>query len=112
MCLVVSGSAKGGGTSVGVFVSLMKGKNDDELKWPFEGVVTIGVLNWVSNSQHVLKSLDYEYVPARCKKRVFGEKRGNECGFANFLPHSCLGYNAEDGTEYLRRDSICFAVFC
>ena len=112
MCLVISASGKGGDNNLGVFMSLMEGENDDQLQWPFEGVVTISMLNWVSNSRHVLKCLDYEYVPAKCKERVFGHKRGSECGISHFHPLSCLKYNPEDGTEYLRNDSVCFALFC
>jgi len=42
MCISVyaSGKGDGEGTHISVFASLMRGKNDDNLSWPFKGEVT------------------------------------------------------------------------
>ena len=33
-------------------VSLVKGDHDDELEWPFQGVITVQILNHITNSAH------------------------------------------------------------
>ena len=47
MCLEVyaNGCDRGAGTHVSVFVCLMGGKYDGELKWPFQGKITIHLIN-------------------------------------------------------------------
>ena len=58
-----NGNSDGEGTHVSVFVSILKGDNDDNLKWPFIGTVEIELLNQLEDENHHLKilTLDQEY---------------------------------------------------
>lgn len=55
MCLVVYPNGCGSGLRkwVSIYVSLVKGENDDSLRWPFTGQVTVEVRNQVKNMFHV-----------------------------------------------------------
>ena len=56
MCIGVNANGSGAatGTHVSVFAYLMKGKNDDNLPWPFTGEITITLLNQMRITTHVL----------------------------------------------------------
>ena len=41
-----------GGDSIAMIVSLVRGENDNQLPWPFEGVVTVQALNQLKDSAH------------------------------------------------------------
>ena len=47
-----NGVGRGKGTHVSLFVCLMKGENDQNQQWPFEGDISIQMLNWRNDSQH------------------------------------------------------------
>ena len=55
MCLGVfpGGNGEGKGTHVSLFVHLMKGENDSELKWPFRGSVVVELLNQQADHTHL-----------------------------------------------------------
>ena len=40
-------------THISVCVHLMKGENDDCLGWPFKGSVTVELLNWIEDKNHL-----------------------------------------------------------
>ena len=40
------------GTHISIFVCLMRGDHDNNLKWPFEGDIIIELLNWNENGHH------------------------------------------------------------
>ena len=35
----------------------MQGQNDDQLKWPYKGIVTVTLLNQLEDNQHITNSL-------------------------------------------------------
>ena len=50
----------GNGDSIAVVVSIVKGDYDDQLQWPFEGVISVQVLNHISNSAHfIMKEFEF-----------------------------------------------------
>ena len=51
--VVANGHSKCKGTHVTVFVYLMKGINDETLKWPFTAEISIRLLNWREDKGHV-----------------------------------------------------------
>ena len=55
MCLGVfpGGNGEGRGTHVSLFIHLMKGESDLELKWPFRGSVVIEMLNQQADHTHL-----------------------------------------------------------
>ena len=60
MCIGVdaNGSNTGEGTHISVYLHLMAGEYDnDNLKWPFHGEVTVQLLNQRNNGNHYESSL-------------------------------------------------------
>ena len=51
--VVANGHSKCKGTHVTMFVYLMKGINDETLKWPFTAEISIRLLNWREDKGHV-----------------------------------------------------------
>ena len=61
MCLNVcpAGIGDGKGTHLSVFLCLMKGPHDDELKWPLREKFEVKLMNQISDSKHHLKNVIY-----------------------------------------------------
>ena len=61
MCIKVDadGFDDGTDTYVSVFAYLMKGKNDDNLPWPFTGEVTITLLNQLADKNHYTDTVTF-----------------------------------------------------
>ena len=95
MCLGVfaNGLDKGKGTHVSVFVHMMRGEFDDDLRWPFRGKVTINMVNQEEDKNHVtwIVKLD-DSGPAVVTERVVGELARNMKGggLCLFLRHTNL----------------------
>jgi len=109
MCLMVypNGCCDGLGTHVSIFTCIMRGLFDADLKWPFQGDVTIQIVNQAGKDNHREKVIPYtDNVPDRAAGRVTDRERSAGQGFLQFLPHSSLGYNAAKNTQYLRGDSL------
>ena len=43
-----------------VYVYLMQGDNDNNLKWPFEGTIKVSLLNQLEDGQHHTKQVQHE----------------------------------------------------
>ena len=112
LCLGVhaNGFGRGKGTYVSVYVSVMKGENDDQLQWPFEEAVTCAIVNWKMDEQHIIDTIDFKYAATAYKERVTLKERNRECGYFNFLPHSYLDDDATKSTQYLHQDCLCLQV--
>ena len=66
---------------VSMFICLMKGENDDGLKWPFKGYVAIRLLNWKEDKQHVECIIEFnENKDIKCRSKVIEGER--EWGWA------------------------------
>ena len=104
MCLRVnaSGHGSGKGTHLSVFVHLMKGEFDDQLKWPFQGEITYKLLNQEEDKDHVIHVLEYsESTPEEaCTRVITGERYSIGWGYGKFLPHGELQ------PKYLKNDCI------
>ena len=110
MCLSVyaNGYDDGSNTHVGVAAHLMAGENDNSLKWPFRGAVTISLLNQRGNHHHVTDTITFsDATPdVYCARVVSG--RVAERGWDNptFIAHSDLAYNKHNNTEYLSNNIL------
>ena len=40
-------------THVSIFIYLMQGDNDDNLKWPFKGTIKVSLLNQLEDGLHL-----------------------------------------------------------
>ena len=114
MCLRVdaNGNKKGKGTHVSVYITLMRGDNDDNLKWPFRGTIKVSLLNQLEDGQHhtmVLWSPNNN-VPESSSGRVTGtEVAANGWGYSDFISHDYCG---DKNCQYLKDNTLFFRVEC
>lgn len=109
MCLKVypNGSGDGLGTHVSIFTCIMQGSFDGSLSWPFQGDVTIQVMNQAGENGHLEEVNDYtDQTPDVYTSMVIDKERSDGWGFPQFLSHSSLDCNAARNVQYLKRDSI------
>ena len=111
MCLEVdaNGLNNGKGTHISVYLYLMSGEHDDQLKWPFRGDVTIQLLNQRKDEGHweMTLSIDDE-VDDAYTSRVVGQDRANCAqGYNQFISHTELRTKDK---EYLKNDSLKFRI--
>ena len=118
MCLNVipAGSGIGEGTHVSVYLYLMKGPHDDELKqsghWPLRGTFTIELLNQLNDSDHhsFMLHLNHQCC-SECTERVTGiiQAQANVgYGYSQFISHDTLLYHSN--TSYLKSDYLMFRI--
>jgi len=91
-------------------VRLMKGDHDDHLKWPFEGTLTVQLLNQLSDSNHS-ELVEFNFVGSRsaCERVKSGTaKYGMRCD--QFMTHRKLSYDAYKKCQYLKDDCVFFRV--
>ena len=117
MCLRVdaNGHNDGKGTHASVYVYLMRGDNDDNLKWPFKGTIKVSLLNQLEDGQHHTKQVwsPGSNIPESYNKRVTeGERADNGWGLHQFISYSDLGYRGEKNCQYLKDNTFFFRVDC
>ena len=115
MCLSVYPNGDGirKGIHVSVFVYLMKGDNDENLKFPFERHVVISLLNQLDNQNHRTRELwsPEKNIPEASSARVTtGEMSSTGWGHAQFIPQKDLNYNSDKNCQYLKNDCLFFRV--
>ena len=116
MCLSVdaNGQGKGQGTHVSVFVHLMRGDNDDNLKWPFKGTIKVSLLNQLEDGQHHTAepwSPDDD-VSEDISGRVTKGERAAGWGIVVFIPNKDLKYCGNKNCQYLKDNTLFFRVDC
>lgn len=114
MCLevVANGDVESSeGSYVSVYVRLMKGPNDSNLKWPFDKDIVVELLNWKENTDHVEKIVHFGEAVATqspsAQQVVSGEQSTTKgWGHSTFIKHSSLAYDPAANTEYLQDDCL------
>ena len=87
----------------------MKGKNDDNLPWPFTGEVTITLLNQLEDENHHTRTISFpQYNVA--SMRVVEDDRGSAIGHTKFISKDKLDYDAANYCQYLKDDSLYFQI--
>ncbi len=118
LCLAVSanGGGDGEGTHVSCYIHLMRGEFDCHLKWPFQGDVTITLLNQREDKNHTTTTLEFtDQTPDEITARVTsGESADHGWGDHMFIPHTELGYKRATRSycQYLVNDCLYFQVQC
>ena len=88
----------------------MRGEYDDELEWPFEGSITVDLLNQQEDKGHHSRKLIFNRFTSangRSTSRVFDEAAyGVGCGNSLFISHTDLSCNSTTNTEYLQNDCL------
>ena len=105
MCVEVHphGSGNGNGSHVSIFTCLMKGPFDEYLKWPFQGEVTIQIVNQAGDHDHYEMTYTYTYA-TRTHAGPVTDKNWSRCigwGYEKFLAHATL-LNTKDKIQYLK----------
>ena len=107
-----SGVDHGRGTHISLYCHIMKGENDDNLKWPFEGTIEVTMLNQVENDKHhsqeiwELQCLPYDVIRQPESYQIRNESGWGKAQFVSlsevtsFSPHK----------QYLMNDSLYFKV--
>jgi len=97
-------------TSLSVYVYLMKGLYDDQLKWPLKGYCEVKLLNQIGDSEHHLATLSYNGGTTG-GKRVYNGGRGGDCVCFNhhFIFYQGL-HNITNDCQYLKNDNIFLEV--
>jgi len=93
---------------VSVFLFLMKGPYDDQLRWPLKGHCEVKLLNQISNSEHHLGNGKYR---GDGHKRVTSGERSSYymwCSY-QFISHEHL-HKITPTCQYLKDDSIFLQV--
>ena len=108
--IYANGSTSGKGTHVSCFINLVPGEYDDTLEWPFQGEVTVELLNQLEDNNHYEIVIDFDDdTPDKCKNRKENKESGG-WGIPEFIPHTNLGLNSSTNTQYLMNDTLYFRV--
>ena len=99
----------GEGSHVSVFAYLMKSENDDSLKWPFSGDITVQLLNWREDKGHVEVILN-NTTPDCCNRVTKGERAVSAMRYRQFISHDNVEYNPDKNTQYVHNDTMCFRI--
>ena len=101
----------GTGGAVAVVVSIVKGDYDDQLRWPFEGIITVQILNHISNSAHsIVKEFIFSSGGYECQKVTDETQPEFGCWCNRFIMHKSLHYNPIRQSQYLNNDCLLFLV--
>ena len=90
-------------THIRVWMVVVKGDFDDQLRWPRDCTITIQLLNQLRDYNHFTKRVEgvFRRQPF-CSTTVW-----RDC---TFIPHSDLGYKADTNTQYLKDDCLQFRI--
>ena len=113
MCLNVdaNGWSRGKGTHVSVYACLMRGEFDDHLKWPFQGDVTVAVLNQLEDNNHTTYTIPFTGTTnIKVIGRVTDGERASGRGYNTFLAHTDLTFNPAKNCQYLKYDCLRFRI--
>ena len=110
MCIKVyaNGCDDDADTHVSVFAYLMRGRNDDNLPWPFPGKVTITLLNQLADKNHYPRTTSFLQDSGR--RVVNDEIAATGYGWHKFISHNQLGCYAAKVCQYLKNDSLYFQI--
>ena len=113
MCLIVyaNGYSMGKGTHVSVYTCFMRGDFDSQLKWPFQGDVTVGLLNQLEDNQHCIYTNQYtDTASDAVAARVTDGERSLRRGWRQFILHSELGLRVAQNRQYLKDNCLTFRI--
>ena len=108
--LFANGVQNGKDTHLTCAINLMPGEHDDILDWPFQGEVTVELLNQLEDKNHCKQVICFnDNTFDECKKRKKKEDT-NGWGAPQFISHTDLGLNSSTNTQYLMNDTLYFRV--
>ena len=111
MCILVyaNGALEGKNTHVSIYVYLMRGVFDDDLKWPFHGKVNVTLLNQMADSNHHERPVEFPTNTEASKRVTTSNRSRHGLGFADYILFGDL--QSEDSeAQYLKDDCLTFAI--
>ena len=115
LCIAVHANGYGAatGTHVTVGLRVMRGEFDDEVQWPFQGAITIQLLNQLMDSSHFLVTIDAlsGTNPFSFGRVVSGDKSETGMCVTKFIPHTQLDFSSDMRCQYLKDNKLKFRVF-
>ena len=107
----VAGSSVGEGTHVSVLAHLLRGEYDEQLKWPFRGLIKIKLLNERGDHNHFEGTIEYnDDTPLVNSGQVTDREKSMGWGIHLFIESSKLLQHSATDCEYLKYDRLCFVV--
>ena len=112
LCVDANGNGDGEGTHVSVWAWLMRGEFDDHLKWPFQGRVTVAMLNQLKNDNHITETIRFiTTTDNQIIGRVTdGERAPSGLGCPTFIAHNDLNHKPARKHQYLKYDCLRFRI--
>ena len=106
------GSSTAEGTHVSVCVYLMKGENDDSLRWPFKGSLSAKLFNWIEDENHLERPFSTTSTANRqsFSRVTSGVSAPGEMYRRQFIAHKELEFDSEKTTQYMMEDVLCFEI--
>ena len=90
-------------TYLSVFVYLLKGNYDDELKWPFTGYLVLQIVNWEDDHSHLEWTIRFNGHGTACAQVIDGERGEEGTVLENFVSLAELK-RERDGVRFWRKD--------
>ena len=106
MCLLVwpNGYESAENTHVSLFICLMKGENDESLKWPFSGHITVQLVDQVQNRDHRKRVIHYDgHDGLSCGQRLTTGYKSKGLGIEKLISHE---YLFKATCQYLKDDCL------
>ena len=112
MCLRIDaiGCGDGEGTHVSVFTCLMHSGYDSRSIGPFQGSVTIRLVNQLEDKEHRTHTNRYTATTRQLYTEITHGKRSHGLGVSKFIPHAELGFNRRKNCQYLKNNCLIFRV--
>ena len=102
-----NGNGSDKGTQISIFVQLLPGENDDQLKWSLQGEITIQLMGQTYGTKDwERKILFLKTTPIESCGQVAEGELGTPVGHYNFIPHS----DVKRSYNYLKEDSLWFHI--
>ena len=97
---------------VSVYACLMKGDNDDNLKFPFKGHIVVSLLNQLKDQNHHTQQLwrPEQDIPESISGRVTTVDNNNGWGSLWFVMHNDLALCPASNHQYLKNNSLFFRI--
>ena len=96
-----NGNDEGNGSHVSIFICLLKGEYDDNLKWPMNITIQLTILNWCKDDTHIMKSFSI----SDTRVTSSNEEANDAWGLSQFCTHSTL-LTASEATKYVEDDCM------
>ena len=90
------------GEHISLYVKILKGLHDTNLKWPFIGSVKIELLNQLADDHHYVRRISFEM--------EHNAKVGSTSGYSKFIHHCELCHKYLDYKQFLEDDTLYFRV--